>query len=82
MSINIKNPETQALAHELAALTGETMTAAITTAVRERRDRVIAQRTTRLQRMRELSKDSARRIPDDLKTVSHGDLLYRSDGLP
>jgi len=82
MGINIKNPETQALAHELAALTGESMTAAITTAVRERRDRLLAQRSTRVQRMRAISEDCASRIPDDLKSVPHGDLLYGPDGLP
>jgi antitoxin VapB len=82
MGINIKNPETQALAHELAALTGESMTGAITTAVRERRDRVLAQRTTRVERMRAISEDCARRIPADLKAIPHGDLLYGPDGLP
>jgi antitoxin VapB len=82
MGINIKNPETQALAHELAALTGESMTGAITTAVRERRDRLLAQRSTRAQRMRAISEDCASRMPDDLKSVPHGDLLYGPDGLP
>jgi antitoxin VapB len=82
VGINIKNPETQALAHELAALTGESMTGAITTAVRERRDRLLAQRSTRVQRMRAISQDCASRMPDDLKSVPHGDLLYGPDGLP
>jgi hypothetical protein len=40
MGLNIKNPETHRLAEELAKLTGETLTAAVTTAVRERLDRV------------------------------------------
>lgn len=82
MGINIKNPETQALAHELAALTGESMTGAITTSIRERRDRVLAQRTDRLARMRAISEDCARRIPADLKATPHGELLYDQDGLP
>jgi antitoxin VapB len=82
VGINIKNPETQALAHELAALTGESMTGAITTAVRERRDRLLAQRSIRAERMRAISEDCARRTPDDLKSVAHGDLLYGPDGLP
>ncbi len=38
MSLNIKNDETYRLAGELARLTGETMTGAITVALRERRD--------------------------------------------
>jgi antitoxin VapB len=82
MGINIKNPETQALAHELAALTGESMTGAITTAIRERRDRLLAQRSGRAERMRAISEDCASRMPDDLKSVPHGDLLYGPDGLP
>jgi antitoxin VapB len=40
MGLNIKNPETHRLAQELAKRTGESMTAAVTTAVRERLDRV------------------------------------------
>src|ERR1700749_3692394 len=40
MSLNIKNAETHQLVQELAALTGETQTTAVTIAVRERLDRV------------------------------------------
>lgn len=80
--INIKNPETQQLARELAALTGESMTGAITTAVRERRDRILAQRDTRVEKMRAISEDCARRIPAHIKDTPHGDLLYGQDGLP
>jgi antitoxin VapB len=38
--LNIKNAETHRLVKELAALTGESMTAAVTNAVRERLERV------------------------------------------
>jgi antitoxin VapB len=82
MSINIKNPETQALAHELAAITGETMTAAITTAVRERRDRLVADRGNRAERMRAISRACGARIPAEIKQTPHGQLLYGPDGLP
>lgn len=40
MAINIKTDETERLARELATLTGETVTAAVAVAVRERLDRV------------------------------------------
>ena len=40
MSMNIKNKETHQLTEELAKLTGESLTAAVTEAVRERLDRV------------------------------------------
>ena len=39
MSLNIKNEETCRLAGEMARLTGETMTGAITVALRERLER-------------------------------------------
>jgi len=38
--LNIKDPETDALVRRLAALTGESITGAIRTAVRERLERV------------------------------------------
>ena len=39
MSLNIKNEETCRLARELARLTGETMTGAVTVALRDRLER-------------------------------------------
>jgi antitoxin VapB len=36
MALNIKNPEADRLAHELAAATGETLTEAVIVALRER----------------------------------------------
>jgi antitoxin VapB len=44
MSLNIKNDETCALIRELSRLTGETMTRAVSVAVRERLDRERARR--------------------------------------
>lgn len=44
MALNIKDPETDRLARELAAATGETLTQAIQTAVRERHDKIRAGR--------------------------------------
>jgi antitoxin VapB len=40
MALNIRSPETEALAAELARLTGETKTEAVTRAVRDRLERV------------------------------------------
>lgn len=39
MGLNIKNPETHRLATQLAALTGETLTKAVTIALQERLER-------------------------------------------
>jgi antitoxin VapB len=40
MARNIRNPETEALAERIAELTGETKTAAVTRALRERLERL------------------------------------------
>lgn len=40
MALNIRNPEAEALAADLARLTGETKTAAVTRALREQLSRV------------------------------------------
>lgn len=44
MSLNIKNPEAERLAAEIGAFTGESKTAAIIVALRERRERLLARR--------------------------------------
>jgi antitoxin VapB len=49
--LNIKNPETDRLARQLAAVTGETLTEAVTRAIRERLERTTGRR--RAQTLRE-----------------------------
>jgi antitoxin VapB len=44
MPLNIKDPETERLAREVAVLTGESKTGAIRTALRERKARLALQR--------------------------------------
>jgi antitoxin VapB len=44
MALNIKDPETERLATEIAALTGESKTGAIRTALRERKQRLSLER--------------------------------------
>lgn len=83
MSLNVKNPEAHELARELAELTGESMSAAVTVAVRERRDRVIADRSGGLvERMLEIGRDCAERLPEDVRKIDHGELLYDERGMP
>ncbi len=41
MALNIKNPEVERLAEEIAGLTGETKTEAIRRALEERRDKLV-----------------------------------------
>jgi len=58
--LNIKNEETHRLAQELARLTGESMTAAVTEALRERLERVRRERAAGLaDRLLAIGKDCA-----------------------
>jgi antitoxin VapB len=83
MGLNIKNEETHRLAQELAALTGESLTAAVTTAVRERLDRLRRTRgTTLAERLLAIGKDCAPRLKEPFRSGEHGDLLYDERGLP
>ncbi len=83
MAINIKNDETQKLAHELAKLTGESLTTAVTEAVRERLDRLRNQRGSGLaDRMLEIGRDCAARLKEPFRSKDHGELLYDEKGLP
>ena len=83
MSLNIKNQETHRLASQLAKLTGENLTEAVTNAVRERLDRVRALRGTGLaERLTNIGKDCAAHLKEPFRSMAHGDLLYDEKGLP
>lgn len=83
MSLNIKNEETWKLAQELAALTGESMTQAVTVSVRERLERTRRRHGRRLaERLLEIGADCAQRLPEAVRRVDHGKLLYDEKGLP
>lgn len=83
MSLNIKNEHTHGLVRELARLTGESQTTAVDVAVRERLARVRRLRGAGLaDRLLAIGADAAHRLPEDLRTVDHGDLLYDENGLP
>ena len=83
MSLNIKSEETHRLVRELATLTGESMTQAVTEAVRERLDRVRRKRGIRLAgRLMAIGKDCAAHLKEPFRSVDHGDLLYDERGLP
>lgn len=83
MSLNIKNDEAHRLAQELAALTGETLTAAVTLALHERLDRVRRENGASLaDRLLAIGRDTAPRLKEPFRSIDHGDLLYADDGLP
>ena len=84
MGLNIKNDETCSLARELAMLTGETMTGAITAALRERLEREQRRRSViaRAGELRAIAERCARLMGPGLPSVEHGDLLHDEQGLP
>jgi len=83
VSLNIKNAETHELVQELAALTGETQTMAVTIAVRERLERVRHLGEAGLaDRLLAIGEDTARRLREPYRSADHGDLLYDERGLP
>ena len=84
MSLNIKNQETCQLARELANLTGETMTGAITVALEERLEREMRERSVeaRVRELHAIGQRCARLLRDGPSAVEHGDFLYDERGLP
>jgi antitoxin VapB len=83
MGMNIKNKEAHRLTEELAKLTGESLTAAVTEAVRERLDRVRRTQGTGLaDRLLTIGKDCAAHLKKPLLTLDHGKMLYDDRGLP
>jgi antitoxin VapB len=83
VTLNIKNPEARRLARELAALTGESMTAAVIEAVRERLARVRRDRQAPLAaRLLAIGKDCAVHLKEPSRSIDHAELLYGADGLP
>jgi antitoxin VapB len=83
LGLNIKSDETHRLAQELASLTGESMTTAVTMALRERLGRLRARgRGALAERLLEIGRDSAPRFKEPFRSADHGDLLYDEKGLP
>jgi antitoxin VapB len=86
MSLSIKNPETYRLVKELADLTGESMTAAVTEAVRQKLDRIRAEHGEdvegRVRRMVELAAEIRQAAPPGYFDQDFDELLYDDRGLP
>lgn len=82
MALNIKNDEAQRLGRELSELTGESIATAVTTAIRERLDRMRADREAGEQRADRIVA-LGRQIADAVtaSSVGIGD-LYDDRGLP
>ena len=84
MGINIKNDETCLLARDLARLTGETMTGAITVALRERLAREGRRRdaNARIEELLAIGRRCAASLGPGPSASEHGDMLYDDRGLP
>ncbi len=80
MALNIKNEETRRLAKELTRRTGESMTAAITRALRERLDRVRRKQETGLaERLLEIGRQCAAHVQEPYRSVDHRHLAGEPD---
>jgi antitoxin VapB len=81
--LNIKSEDAYRLASELAELTGESLTAAVTNALRERLERERHQR--RADRLAaelvEIGQRCASHLKPPFSSIDHAD-LYGDDGLP
>ena len=83
MSMNIKNKEAYHLTKQLSELTGESLTTAITEAVRERLDRVRRERGVNLaERLLLIGRDCAAHLRRPFRAIDHADTLYDDRGLP
>ena len=84
MGLNIKNDETCSLASELARLTGEIITGAITFALRERLEREQRKRSAanRARKLWAIAERCAVLMGSGPPAIEHGDLLYDERGLP
>jgi antitoxin VapB len=83
MSLNIKDEKTHRMARELARLTGESLTAAVNEAVRERLERVReSSRKSMAERLMEIGKDCASHLKEPYKSMDVDELLYDENGLP
>lgn len=83
MSMNIKSEEAHRVARELAALTGESVTAAVTVALRERLSRVKVEQAGGLaERLVQIGREAAAHMKEPFLSTEHGELLYDEQGLP
>lgn len=85
MSLNIKSAQAYELTRELAELTGESLTQAVTAAVRERLERVRAvpdQTRARADVLLAIGRDTASRLAEPARSADHGELLYDERGIP
>jgi antitoxin VapB len=82
MTLNIKDPEAHSLARKLAQRTGETMTRAVTEALRERLARLTRETKPGVAADELLAIGRRCAATLEAKPIDHGSLLYDERGLP
>ncbi len=83
MSLNIKNEEAHQLARELARVTGESMTVAVSEAIRERLERVRGNSREGLaERLLKIGRECANHLKEPYKSIDIDELLYDEKGMP
>jgi antitoxin VapB len=85
VALNIKNPKTCELIQQLASLTGESLTQAVTEAVRERLERIQQGDRSKdglAELLLAIGRDAAQYWKEPYRSTPHGDLLYDERGLP
>lgn len=72
MALNLKNQETERLARELARITGESLTVAVTVALKERLDRqqMAPKQKSRFDLLKEFSEHSAPLFENDPRSAN------------
>jgi antitoxin VapB len=80
MGLNIKNADTERAIRELADLTGESLTGAVSEAVRERLERVRADFD--VDEILEIAREIRERMPAGYFDQDFDQMLYDEHGLP
>ena len=80
MGMNIKNEEAHRLATQVASIYDETITEAVTVALRERLAKAMTQ--DRLEKLRILAQEIAVQMPKAMTRESVDSMLYNELGLP
>jgi antitoxin VapB len=84
MSMNIKNPEAERLARDVARMTGGSLTGAIIDALHQRLRQEERKRKPDdlVERWLAIGRDCASRLKEPERSMDHADLLYDERGLP
>ena len=81
MSLNVKDPEAHRLAQAIARATGETMTRAVTEALRERFERLQSRRSkASVKELLAIAKRASAHVKRPY--LDHAEFLYDERGLP